>query len=108
MPDPVELVIDFPDPIISYFEIDKMGPAGTNGQGLVPGGTTGQQLVKKSNADFDTEWVPSNVAPIWGDVSGNITDQIDLQNSLNGKVPVTRSINTTSPLSGGGNLSADR
>jgi len=34
-----------------------MGPAGANGTGVVIGGTTGQVLAKKSNTDFDTEWV---------------------------------------------------
>lgn len=33
------------------------GPEGPAGQGLIPGGTTGQVLAKKSNTDFDTEWV---------------------------------------------------
>lgn len=32
------------------------GQNGTDGVGVVPGGTTGQALVKKSNADYDTEW----------------------------------------------------
>lgn len=32
------------------------GPAGPAGQGVPAGGTTGQALVKNSNADFDTKW----------------------------------------------------
>lgn len=32
------------------------GQNGTDGVGVVPGGTTGQALIKKSNADYDTEW----------------------------------------------------
>ena len=32
------------------------GTNGTNGVGVPIGGTTGQALVKKTNADYDTEW----------------------------------------------------
>lgn len=32
------------------------GKNGSDGIGVIPGGTTGQALVKKSNADYDTEW----------------------------------------------------
>lgn len=32
------------------------GPTGPAGPGVAPGGTTGQTLVKASNADYDTEW----------------------------------------------------
>lgn len=32
------------------------GTDGTDGIGVIPGGTTGQALVKKSDADYDTEW----------------------------------------------------
>jgi hypothetical protein len=32
-------------------------PIGQPGVGVPSGGTTGQVLVKKSNVDFDTDWV---------------------------------------------------
>lgn len=32
------------------------GDKGDPGAGIIPGGTTGQALVKKSNTDYDTEW----------------------------------------------------
>lgn len=35
----------------------KTGPQGPAGPGVATGGTTGQILAKKSNANFDTEWV---------------------------------------------------
>lgn len=35
---------------------EKPGKNGADGIGVIPGGTTGQALVKKSNADYDTEW----------------------------------------------------
>jgi len=34
----------------------KTGEPGTNGVGIVAGGTTGQVLKKKTNTDYDTEW----------------------------------------------------
>ena len=33
------------------------GPAGPAGPGVATGGTTGQVLAKKSNANYDTEWI---------------------------------------------------
>lgn len=33
-----------------------VGSPGTNGVGVIPGGTTGQVLAKSSDADFDTAW----------------------------------------------------
>ena len=33
------------------------GPQGRQGEGVAPGGTTGQFLVKSSNEDYATEWV---------------------------------------------------
>ena len=35
----------------------KTGPQGPAGPGIASGGTTGQVLAKKSNANFDTEWI---------------------------------------------------
>jgi Collagen triple helix repeat (20 copies) len=45
------------------------GPTGATGPGVIPGGTTGQILSKKTNADFDMAWttgviLPPNVAYI--------------------------------------------
>lgn len=44
----------------------------------------------------------------WGSITGTLSDQTDLQSALDAKVPTTRTISTTSPLSGGGDLSANR
>lgn len=43
---------------------------GADGAGVVPGGTTAQLLTKKSNTDFDTEWVDP---PPLGDLSTLVT-----------------------------------
>jgi len=63
------------------------GPQGNPGEGVAPGGTTGQILVKSSNADFDTEWDdPEDVSAVWGSITGDLSDQTDLQNALNAKL----------------------
>lgn len=44
---------------------------------------------------------------VWGAITGTLSDQTDLQTALDGKVPTTRTVSTTSPLSGGGALSSN-
>ena len=67
------------------------GPAGTNGTngtngapgvGVPTGGTTGQQLVKNSNTDYDTGWVDPPNSAVWGGITGTLSNQTDLQNAL--------------------------
>lgn len=48
----------------------EAGPKGDNGIGVPEGGTTGQILAKKSNTDYDTEWINgggggSSLTPIY-------------------------------------------
>jgi hypothetical protein len=61
---------------------DLVSSQGDPGPGVATGGTTGQSLVKASGTDYDTTWAD--------------------------RVPTTRAISTTAPLTGGGDLSADR
>ena len=51
------------------------GPKGDSGEGVPSGGTTGQVLKKKSNNDYDTEWVDES-----GGGSGGTSDYTDLNN----------------------------
>ena len=45
----------------------KTGPQGPVGPGVAAGGTTGQVLAKKSNTNYDTEWInPLPYVPIGG------------------------------------------
>ena len=53
------------------------GSDGTDGVGVPEGGTTGQKLVKNSNADYDTKWVDDT----GGGVSGII--EIDFGSGAN-------------------------
>lgn len=65
------------------------GATGAAGQGVVTGGTLGQVLAKKTNADYDTEWidvVAADIGAVWGNISGTLSNQTDLQNALNAKL----------------------
>lgn len=69
-------------------EEGPQGPKGDDGEGVPEGGTTGQVLAKKSGTDFDTEWVNQSGGGgggTWGSITGTLSDQTDLQNSLNNK-----------------------
>lgn len=56
---------------------------------MAAGGTTGQVLAKKSNTDYDTEWVNQSGggggAAAWGSITGDLDDQTDLKNALAAK-----------------------
>ena len=45
---------------------------------------------------------------VWGAITGTLSSQTDLQSALNAKALKTTTISTNSPLSGGGDLSANR
>jgi hypothetical protein len=68
------------------------GPPGADGVGVPAGGTTGQVLGKASNANYATAWI----------------DQTGGGGGGTGDVPSTRRIDTTPPLQGGGDFSANR
>ena len=68
----------------------SQGPLGPAGPGVVTGGLTGQVLAKKSNANYDTEWVTGGGgggAAIWGGITGTLSNQLDLQTVLDAKAP---------------------
>lgn len=50
------------------------GPQGEPGPGVAAGGTTGQILSKKSDADYDTEWItPSSTGDVTASGNNNFT-----------------------------------
>ena len=69
----------------------SQGPIGPVGVGVVTGGFTGQVLAKKSNANYDTEWVTGGGggAAIWGGIAGTLSNQTDLQTVLDAKAPAS-------------------
>lgn len=44
----------------------------------------------------------------WGGITGTLSAQTDLQTALDAKAPAARTISTTAPLTGGGDLTANR
>lgn len=69
--------------------------SGDVGGGVPDGGTTGQVLQKKSDADQDVEWGDcSGASTAWGSITGTLSDQTDLDTALGGKVPTTRTVNS--------------
>jgi len=88
----------------------SQGPAGPVGPGVVTGGFTGQVLAKKSNANYDTEWVTGGGggSAIWGGIAGTLSNQTDLQSALDAKALKITAITAGTGLTGGGDLSASR
>lgn len=60
-------------------------------------GTPGDPLISAASA-----------GAVWGGIIGTLSDQTDLQAALDLKVPTARTISAVAPLSGGGDLSANR
>lgn len=59
---------------------------GVAGQAVPPGGSAGQALVKDSSTDYDMSWQTRE----WGTIGGSISDQTDLQSSLDAKLDDTQ------------------
>lgn len=54
-------------------------------RGVPTGGTTGQVLVKASTTNYDAEWADPGGGGAWGEITGTLTAQTDLQAALNAK-----------------------
>jgi hypothetical protein len=52
------------------------------------GGTTGQALVKSSNADYALTWSTPTAAATWGSITGTLSAQTDLNTALGLKSPL--------------------
>jgi hypothetical protein len=79
-------------PLRTEFVTGPAGPTGSQGAdgvGVTIGGITGQVLAKKSNANYDTEWINSVSVVSWGTITGTLSNQTDLQGVLNAKAPST-------------------
>ena len=61
------------------------GPAGV---GVPTGGTAGQVLAKIDGVNYNTEWVDSTASAVWGNITGTLSDQTDLQTALDAKVNI--------------------
>jgi hypothetical protein len=80
------------------------GPQGEPGQGVPVGGVAGQVLAKVDGQDFNTEWVDQSGggSAVWGDITGLISDQTDLQGELDAKYDASNPSNfiTSAALAG--------
>ena len=56
----------------------NLGSAGTPGQGVAAGGTTGQSLVKASGANYDTTWA-DRLASVQEDTTPHLGGDLDVQ-----------------------------
>jgi hypothetical protein len=62
------------------------GPDGAPGQGVPPAGDPGQVLAKIDFADYNTHWITiADIGAVWGNITGLLSDQLDLQAALNAK-----------------------
>ena len=66
------------------------GSTGPAGPGVPTGGTAGQVLAKIDNTNYNTQWVNAGTSTVaWGNITGLISNQTDLQTALNGKYSTT-------------------
>lgn len=64
--------------------------------GVPTGGSTNQVLQKASGDDYDLKWgTVSGGAAVWGDITGTLSSQTDLQNALDGKQPLATILTNT-------------
>lgn len=81
--------------------ITSLGVPGPAGPGVPVGGAAGQILAKIDGADYNTHWVtPQDDAAVWGQITGQIANQLDLASALSLKLDVSTAASTYQTLSG--------
>jgi P pilus assembly chaperone PapD len=86
------LNITNPDTVtLTISQVGVQGASGANGKGVPVGGNNGYVLTKSSNADYDTSWQPAgSVGSVaWGNITGTLSSQTDLQNQLNSLLAIS-------------------
>ena len=66
----------------------SVGVPGPAGPGVPAGGTAGQILQKIDGTNYNTDWVTVNFSATWGDITGTLSNQTDLQTELDLKAPL--------------------
>lgn len=80
------VTVAIPGPQGAQGPAGPQGPIGPAGPGVPTGGLSGQILSKASNANYDTSWVNiTDVSAVWGQITGSLSNQIDLSNALAAK-----------------------
>ena len=75
----------------------SVGVPGPPGVGVPVGGTAGQVLAKVDGVDYNTEWINVDPSTSWGEITGTLSDQTDLQSALNLKAPLASPALTGNP-----------
>jgi len=97
IPGAVEAAVGSTAPATLVLQLGVPGPAGSpgaqgatgaTGAGVAAGGTTGQVLTKIDGTNYNTEWTTPISSTAWGDITGTLSDQTDLQSALDGKLPL--------------------
>ena len=66
----------------------SVGVPGPAGPGVPAGGTAGQILQKIDGTNYNTDWVTVNFSATWGNITGTLSSQTDLQTELDLKAPL--------------------
>lgn len=74
------------NPIALKIGQGQRGEQGPAGKGVPVGGTAGQILEKIDGTDYNTQWADPNAAAEWGNITGTLSNQTDLQAALDAKV----------------------
>ena len=88
--DEKNVVLNFTIPRGNTGPTGKQGPAGAPGPagpGVTPGGTTGQVLAKKSNTNYDTEWIDNS--------GGGSTVSVNVGKTTTGEPGTNASVNNS-------------
>lgn len=62
------------------------GNDGEDGQGVPAGGTANQILEKIDGTDYNTQWTDPPTSAVWGNITGTLSSQTDLQTALDAKL----------------------
>ena len=82
--------------------VTSLGTPGPAGPGVPPGGSANQILAKIDGVSYNTEWVtPQDDSAVWGQITGDLANQYDLQAALDAKLDSSTAASTYLPLAGG-------
>ena len=81
--------------------ITSLGVPGPAGPGVPVGGDAGQILAKIDGQNYNTHWInPQDDSAVWGQITGEIANQLDLASALSLKLDASTAASTYQTLSG--------
>lgn len=81
--------------------VTALGVPGPAGPGVPVGGAAGQILAKIDGQNYNTHWVtPQDDSAVWGQITGQIANQLDLASALALKLDASTAASTYQTLSG--------